>query len=65
VTDSGETMRRRAFKDRAPSADPSPLAVSLLDLCIIRGCLCRRVGANLCPAHQDPDLPRDERCHQI
>ena len=58
-------MRRKAFQNRAPSADPSPLAVSLTDLCIIRGCLCAREDTNLCRTHQNPDTPKDQRCHQI
>jgi len=51
LTDSRETMRRKAFKDRAPSADPSPLAVPLTTLCVIRACLNPRVGTNLCQHH--------------
>jgi hypothetical protein len=58
-------MRRKAFRDRAPSADPSPPATPLTRLCLIRGCLCLREGSNLCPTHQHPDTPKAERCHQI
>ena len=63
MTDSRETVRRKAFQNRA-SADPSPLAVPLTTLCVIRGCLCPRDGANLCPTHQHPDTPKADRCHQ-
>jgi hypothetical protein len=65
MTDSRETMRRKAYQNRAPSADPSPLAVPPTTLCLIPGCLCRRHGANLCPTHQHPDTPKADRCHQI
>jgi len=57
MTDSRETMRRRAFRDQAPSADPSPLAVALTELCIIHGCLSLREGNNLCQQHQQATDP--------
>jgi hypothetical protein len=48
VTESRETMRRREF--RARSTDQTAEALSLAEVCIIDGCLNRRVGANLCRA---------------
>lgn len=65
MTESRETQRRKAFHDQArPVANPPPPpAVPLTALCLIRGCLCLRDGANLCPGHQDPDLPKELRCH--
>ena len=55
MTDSRETMRRKAFQDRA--TEPAPLAVPLTDLCIIRGCLTPREGNNLCTHHQHDTTP--------
>lgn len=53
MTDSREALRRKAYQNRAPSADPSPLAVPLTRLCILRGCLNIRTGTNLCQQHTD------------
>ena len=42
-------MRRRQFAAHAPA--PMDRATVLSTLCIIRGCLNRRLGANLCAEH--------------
>lgn len=49
MTNSRETDRRRAFKDRA-QLDPTSAntLTDLRTLCIIRGCLHPRHGANMC-----------------
>jgi hypothetical protein len=49
-----------AFTERARSAaasPPPPPAVPLTHLCVIRGCLNPREGANLCPKHQHATTP--------
>ena len=53
MTDSRETTRRKAFRDRARLADPSQRVVSPRELCLVRGCLNLRTGANLCAYHDD------------
>jgi hypothetical protein len=44
-------MRRKAFKDQVQ--DPAPRLVALTELCIIRACINRRIGPNLCADHTD------------
>ena len=51
MTDSRETVRRKAFRDHESAAANPP--VPLTDLCIIHACINPRIGPNLCRHHTD------------
>lgn len=55
MTDSRETMRRRAFRDQARTAQGAE--TSLAELCIVQGCLRLRINANLCWLHDKETAP--------
>ena len=53
MTDSRETVRRKAFRDHASAAANPSRPVPLTDLCIIHACINPRIGPNLCRDHAD------------